>query len=203
MGDHEPALLDKGEEQCGVEGDGGEVVEEDTRLPVGQGKGEEVEHLPAPVDQVGGQHTEMRYSVHQDLGLLDIQSGYRAQYISDLGQCPEVLHHSVEVVEEGGGCEDPVHDAGSEESLPEAGRRHHVKVGGHHSEVVELAEECHGGSGQNQSHNVAPDKERGEIVEDILEMVPVFNEQKSLIPEKETAESDDVYDYFIRKLDAL
>ena len=109
----------------------------------------------------------------------------------------------MEVVEEGGGCEDPVHDAGSEESLPEAGGRHHVKVGGHHSEVVQLAEECHGGSGQNQSHNVAPDKERGEIVEDILEMVPVFNEQKSLIPEKETAESDDVYDYFIRKLDAL
>ena len=106
-------------------------------------------------------------------------------------------------MEEGGGCEDPVHDAGPEESLPEVGGGDHVKVGRHHAQVVELAEQCHGGSGQEESHHVAPNKERGEIVENILEIVPVLNEQESLIPEKETAESDDIYDNFIRKLDAL
>ena len=61
-------------------------------------------------------------------------------------------------MEEGGGREDPVHDAGSEESLPEGGGRDHVEVGSNHAEVVELAEESHGGSGENQSHYVAPDK---------------------------------------------
>ena len=106
-------------------------------------------------------------------------------------------------MEEGGCCEDPVHDAGSEESLPEVGGGHHVEVGGHHAEVVKLAEESHGGSGEEESNSVAPNKERGEIVENILELVPVLNEQDSLIPEKEAAESDDIYNNFIGKLDAL
>ena len=65
MGDHEWALLHKGEEQCEVERDGGKVAEEDSGLPVGQCEGEKVEHLPAPVDEVRGQHTDMGYSVHQ------------------------------------------------------------------------------------------------------------------------------------------
>ena len=148
----------------------------------------------------------MRYSVHHDVRLLDIfvyNQVTGGQNISHLREGPEVLNDSVEVVEEGGGCEDPVHDAGSEESVPQGGGGDHVKVGSHHTEVVKLAEEGHGGSGEKESHNVAPDKERGEIVENILEMVPVLNEQESLIPEKKTAESHDVYNNFIGKLDAL
>ena len=86
-------------------------------------------------------------------------------------------------MEEGGGCEDPVHDAGPEESVPEASGGDHEKVGRDNAQVVELAEECHAGSGDQQSHNVAPHKEGGKVVENILEMVPVFNEQESLIPE--------------------
>ena len=64
--------------------------------------------------------------------------------ISHLTESPEVLNDSVEVVEEGGGCEDPVHDAGPKESLPEVGGGDHVKVGRHHAQVVKLAEESHG-----------------------------------------------------------
>ena len=81
MGDHDPALLYKGDEQSEVDCDGGEVVEEDTALPVGQCEGEKVEHLPAPVEDVGGQHTDMRYSVHHYVRLLDIYPSYRGRNI--------------------------------------------------------------------------------------------------------------------------
>ena len=80
-------------------------------------------------------------------------------------------------MEKCGGSKDSVHDAGPEETVTKVGGCDHVEIGDDDSEVVELALERHGGPVDSESYYVTPDEDGGEVVENVLVMVPVGNKQ--------------------------
>ena len=126
-----------------------------------------------------------------------------ANFKGYLRQRPDVLHDGVKVVKESRGSKDSVHDAGSEESVTKVAGGDDVQVGHNNSHMVKLTLNCHGGPVDCERHHVAPDKERGEVVENVLVMVPVGNIQKSLVPEQDTAESHDIHNDLVWKFYAL
>ena len=78
-------------------------------------------------------------------------------------------------MEECGGSKDSVHDASPEETVAEVCGGDDVEIGDNDSEVVKLALSSHGGPVNTESDYIAPDEEGGEVVEDVLVVVPICN----------------------------
>ena len=78
-------------------------------------------------------------------------------------------------MEEGSGSKDSVHDASPEETVAEVDGGDDIEIGDNDSEVVKLALSSHGGPVDTESHYIAPDEEGGEVVEDVLVVVPICN----------------------------
>ena len=111
-----------------------------------------------------------------------------------LRQVENIFDNRVEVVKTCVGSKDTVHYAGSEDTIAEMVAGDDVDVGDDNTSVMELAQDCHGASVDDQSDYVTPSKYRGEVVENVFVIIPVFYQHQSLIPKNETPKGDD-YDH--------
>ena len=80
------------------------------------------------------------------------------------------------------GSKHPVHDTGSEDAVREMVAGDDVDVSDDNPRVVELAQDGHGASVDDQGDYVTPGKHGGEVVEDVLVVIPVLHKHQSLIP---------------------
>ena len=87
--------------------------------------------------------------------------------------------------------EHSVHDTGSEDAVTEIVAGDHVDVGDDDPGVVKLAQDGHGAPVDDQGDDVTPGEHGGEVVEDVLVVIPVLDKHQSLIPKQETSGGDD------------
>ena len=77
----------------------------------------------------------------------------------NLRKVHHVLDDRVKVVEASIGSKDTIHDTGSEDAVTKLRAGDDISIGNDNPRVMELAEDCHGATVDQQGNNVTPGKQ--------------------------------------------